>query len=69
MMPFAGPTEFIISIVNSVKMVNMPLAWLPHIKEGKSFGILSNIGIKYYDPYLIIVKGDEIVQCGCTEQQ
>ena len=31
------PTE---SIVNSVKMVNMPLAWLPHLKEGKSLGIL-----------------------------
>ena len=26
MMPFAGPTEFIISIVNAVKMINMPLA-------------------------------------------
>ena len=25
-MPFSGPTEFIISIVNSVNMVNMPLA-------------------------------------------
>ena len=35
-----GPTEFIISIVNSVKMVNMPLAWLPILKEGKSLCIL-----------------------------
>ena len=24
-----GPTEFIISVVNSLKMVNIPLAWLP----------------------------------------
>ena len=30
MMPFAGPTKFI-SIVNSVKMVNMPYG----VKEGK----------------------------------
>ena len=32
-----GLTEFIISMV---KMVNMPLAWLPHLKEGKNFGML-----------------------------
>ena len=36
-----GPTEFIISIVNSVKMateltVVMPMAWLPHRKNRKS---------------------------------
>ena len=30
-----GPTEFIISIVNSVKMVNMPQARLPHLELGK----------------------------------
>ena len=35
-----GPTEFIISIVNSVKMVNRPKAWPPLVKEGKSVGIL-----------------------------
>ena len=35
-----GPTEFIISIVNSLKMVNMPKAWPPLVKEGKSVGIL-----------------------------
>ena len=31
----AGPTEFITSLVNSVKMVNMPYAWLPLIDGGK----------------------------------
>ena len=36
----AVPTEFIISIVNSVKNVNIPLAWLPLLKEGKSICIL-----------------------------
>ena len=36
-----GPTEFIISIVNSVKMVGMPWAWpYPSLMEGKSLGIL-----------------------------
>ena len=30
-----GPTEFIISIVNSVKIVNIPLARLPHLEEEK----------------------------------
>ena len=34
------PTEFIISVVNSVKVVNMPLAWVPLLKEGKSLSIL-----------------------------
>ena len=34
-----GPTEFI-SIVNWVIIVNIPLACLPHLKEGKSLGIL-----------------------------
>ena len=31
----AGPTEFIISVVDSVKMVDMPLAWLPFLDGGK----------------------------------
>ena len=30
-----GPTEFIISIVNSVKMVNMPLACYPTLRREK----------------------------------
>ena len=34
----AGPTEFIISVVNSVKMVICP--WHDTLKEGKSHGIL-----------------------------
>ena len=35
-----GHTKFIISIVNSLKIVKMPEAWQPLLKEGNSLGIL-----------------------------
>ena len=35
-----GATELIISIANSIKIVNIHEAWLPLLKEGKSLGIL-----------------------------
>ena len=42
----ARPTE-LISIVNSVKMVYMSLAWLPSCKEGKSLCILFTLLVLY----------------------
>ena len=43
-----GPTELIISIFNLVKMVNIPSARLPLLKEGKSLGILNQLECHKY---------------------
>ena len=53
-MPFTGPTEFIISIVNSVKMVNIPLARLPHLEEGKSLCILLSLYYEFLSPIVTL---------------
>ena len=48
-----GPTEFIIFIINSVKIVNMPKAWVPIRGGGKESRYIITILTANFDKLIL----------------